>query len=126
MHEAKWSDKLTNAAAAGLKTVSVFVFCTLLSSCLVPSAQALTLAQPLSIGNQDVSNNDWKYDVDSNDFINDDYDESVDEDVLTGLTAEKRAWNSGFSGSMGKRAWNSGFSGAMGKRAWNSGLNMGK
>jgi len=42
--------------------------------------------------------------------------------------AEKRAWNSGFSGSLGKRAWNSGFAPGMGKRAWNSGFapGMGK
>lgn len=55
------------------------------------------------------------------DYYDDDF--GVDTNDLA-----KRAWNSGFAGSMGKRAWNSGFSGAMGKRAWNSGFagSMGK
>ena len=39
--------------------------------------------------------------------------------------AQKRAWNSHFSGGLGKRAWNSHFSGGLGKRAWNSNFNGG-
>jgi len=36
--------------------------------------------------------------------------------LLTGPSERKRAWNSGFVGSIGKRAWNSGFASVIGKR----------